>query len=514
MLGFLGISICLLRQSDKPSLNFHDVEAPVAIRTLFQANGLTCPWISPHLKGKITLDARGQKVELAIGKILPQVKGTYKYIGGEFFVFLNGMDNTPWTSPISQDEKTWNLDLDRADLRESLTSFFKQSHSSYRISPDVHGTVNFQLKNASTSKVLNYMIAGNGVRISKQNGMYVVSSLVSLLNEKIAGIDLHNLDIRDAVQNLMTPYGAHIRFEKSIAGAVSLHLGACTVELALQSILLQGNYTYRLENETFVVLYRGDPDPNPFSVRGVDITSDESMDFDFDNVPLWKALKQIFKASNASYSISPDIDGKVSLHLKHTSFGEALHEVLGPLHLTFDYLAGVFVVKRSTSVDLTTEPLFKLLPPTKISGDLRQALQTVFEQAGVSYWISPDVQGNVHYAIGSARLRDVLSGLLKQTRATYWLENGAFYVGAKPKSSQELLDHRIPLVEFDQVDAKEALRDFFGRNNVDYTISDKVEGCVTLYVRQVTFKQALDYLLKQLDATYRIEGGVFKIVRN
>ncbi len=514
MVGSIVFSAIVLRQATDPSLDFRNVPATTAIRTLFRANKFVCAWISPRVKGSITFDARGKKFELALGTLLTQIGATYRYAAGECFIFVPGDDDSPNVAPY-RPEKTSSVDFDGVDLREGLSHFFQSVGLSFRIEPDVRGKVQFQLKDAPISKILSYMMAGNGARTTNQNGTYVVSSVVSLLDEKVAGIDLCNLDIRDAVRNLLTPYGGRVRYESNIAGVVSFHSGACRVELALQNILSQCNYSYRLDHETFVVIDRGDPDLTRISVGGDDVTSNEAMDFDFDDTDLRQALKVIFKANNASYSISPDIDGKVSLHLKQASLEEALRNILGPFNLTYNYSGGVFLITRSKAVDLKTAPLLKRLPPYQFSDvDLRQALKTIFEQAGVSYWISPDIQGKVHFATGSAQLGDVLSRLLKKTDATYWYENGAFFIGAKPRSSQEILDHIVPLVEFNQVDVKEALREFFGRNNVDYTLSDKVEGSVNLYVRQVTFKQALDYLLKQLDATYRIEGGVFKIVRN
>ncbi len=66
---------------------------------------------------------------------------------------------------------------------------------------------------------------------------------------------------------------------------------------------------------------------------------------------------------------------------------------------------------------------------------------------------------------------------------------------------------------FDQADIRQALRDTFKRVGVSYSIAPEVQGVVTLELRNVTFEVALEHILRQVEATYRIEGGVFCIFR-
>ncbi|MFQ3586145.1 MAG: secretin and TonB N-terminal domain-containing protein [Fimbriimonadaceae bacterium] len=71
----------------------------------------------------------------------------------------------------------------------------------------------------------------------------------------------------------------------------------------------------------------------------------------------------------------------------------------------------------------------------------------------------------------------------------------------------------IPSLELEQADVREALRQLFRSVNVSYSISPDVQGTVTLSLRNVTFETALRNILNQVDATYRVEGGVFQIIR-
>src|SRR5579885_671321 len=71
----------------------------------------------------------------------------------------------------------------------------------------------------------------------------------------------------------------------------------------------------------------------------------------------------------------------------------------------------------------------------------------------------------------------------------------------------------IPSLELQQADVRDALRALFRNVNVNYSIAPEVQGTVTVSLKNVLFEQALQNILKQVDATYRIDSGVFEIVK-
>jgi hypothetical protein len=71
----------------------------------------------------------------------------------------------------------------------------------------------------------------------------------------------------------------------------------------------------------------------------------------------------------------------------------------------------------------------------------------------------------------------------------------------------------IPSMELQQADVRDALRALFRNVNVNYSIAPEVQGTVTVNLKNVLFETALRYILGQVDATYRIESGVYQIVR-
>lgn len=93
---------------------------------------------------------------------------------------------------------------------------------------------------------------------------------------------------------------------------------------------------------------------------------------------------------------------------------------------------------------------------------------------------------------------------------------GIFLVGATPvvASAQEDISQKtIPSLELDQADVREALRALFKNVNVSYSIAPEVQGTVTVSLKNVSFDLALQNILRQIDATYRVEGGVYEIVK-
>ena len=70
----------------------------------------------------------------------------------------------------------------------------------------------------------------------------------------------------------------------------------------------------------------------------------------------------------------------------------------------------------------------------------------------------------------------------------------------------------IAALDYEQTDVREALRNLFKMTGVSYTISPDVQGTVTIALRNVPFDTALQNITRQVEATYRIEGGVYQIV--
>jgi type II secretory pathway component GspD/PulD (secretin) len=71
----------------------------------------------------------------------------------------------------------------------------------------------------------------------------------------------------------------------------------------------------------------------------------------------------------------------------------------------------------------------------------------------------------------------------------------------------------VPFLEVNQADAREVIKRLFWDYHFAGTIAPEVQGTITLSLRNVDFDTALQNILRQVEATYRIDHGFFEIVR-
>jgi hypothetical protein len=71
----------------------------------------------------------------------------------------------------------------------------------------------------------------------------------------------------------------------------------------------------------------------------------------------------------------------------------------------------------------------------------------------------------------------------------------------------------IPSIELQGADIRDALAILFRNVGVSYTIAPDVQGTVTVNLKNVPFETALRNILNQADATYRVEAGIYQIIR-
>ncbi len=71
----------------------------------------------------------------------------------------------------------------------------------------------------------------------------------------------------------------------------------------------------------------------------------------------------------------------------------------------------------------------------------------------------------------------------------------------------------VPAIDLDQADVRDALKILFRATGANYTVASDVQGTVTVHLKDVAFETVLRNITNQVDATYRIEGGVYNIIK-
>lgn len=80
--------------------------------------------------------------------------------------------------------------------------------------------------------------------------------------------------------------------------------------------------------------------------------------------------------------------------------------------------------------------------------------------------------------------------------------------------AQEGVDDKIiPSIELNQAEIRDALRILFKNVGVSYSVDPTVVGTVTVDMKNQPFITVLRNILNQVDATYRVEAGIYVIVR-
>lgn len=89
---------------------------------------------------------------------------------------------------------------------------------------------------------------------------------------------------------------------------------------------------------------------------------------------------------------------------------------------------------------------------------------------------------------------------------------GALLTAPLSTVAQDVSNQRIPRLELDQADVRDALRILFRSVGANYTIAPEVQGTITVSLTDVPFETALRAVLQQVNATYRVEGGIYVII--
>jgi hypothetical protein len=73
-------------------------------------------------------------------------------------------------------------------------------------------------------------------------------------------------------------------------------------------------------------------------------------------------------------------------------------------------------------------------------------------------------------------------------------------------------DKIIESLDLDQADIRDALKIIFKHVGYSYSVDPGVQGTIVIHIEKKPFETVLRNVLNQVEATYRIEGGIYNIV--
>lgn len=146
-------------------------------------------------------------------------------------------------------------------------------------------------------------------------------------------------------------------------------------------------------------------------------------------------------------------------------------------------------------------------------------LKSIFDQAGLPFDIQKGISGLVTIEGRNVPFNVVRREILQQNDLVSDLVNDVWTIRKEkrlPTSSDTSLVHPssrlaenavIVRVDYDQADIHLVLKELFRSAGRGYTVDPKLNGFVTIGLRNLPFDRVLSLVLRQVDGAYRIEVG-------
>lgn len=256
-------------------------------------------------------------------------------------------------------------------------------------------------------------------------------------------------------------------------------------------------------------------------------------DLSIDNMPAHEAFKLLFRSFRRSLSLAPNVLGNITIFAHNVTFEQALRNMTGQIHATYRVVDGIYEIRGQGAIGvgvpvMSVQGLGRPLPPANHerlfsfkcnAEDVRAALKALFTTSQFSCIVDPNVQGWVTVDVNGVTLDTAVRNIVKQVNANFRTEGGVYLI-TKDAGAEGVSEGSFVLgppermhVRMDQVDVREAIRRIFRAVNSSYTIAPEVQGNVSLELQNVRFDIALENLVRQVDASFLIEGGVYNIVK-
>ncbi len=146
--------------------------------------------------------------------------------------------------------------------------------------------------------------------------------------------------------------------------------------------------------------------------------------------------------------------------------------------------------------------------------EVRGGLDVLLRQTGKAYAISSDVKGWVTLDLNNVSLETALNNIVQQISGSWWIENGVYHISANPKPGRQAHSgvtkaSTISELDFQGTDVREALKAISNGAGWTFRIDPSLQGEVHLKLKAVSFEDAIQKVLDQVNGTYRIEDGTY-----
>lgn len=218
----------------------------------------------------------------------------------------------------------------------------------------------------------------------------------------------------------------------------------------------------------------------------------EALTVEYQNAPAQQVIKELMRAMSASYSLSSNVNGKITLTMRQAHPRDILIQALRQLDASCRIERGVYEVYPLAELPIRMR--LRIL-----GGPLDMRLVVV--GVPVSEMLADELY--LYAAVG-----DKVVKLAKKDMAIV-----ASRALVPPPRESAISGPIVDSFDADGLDVREALRKLFRLTNFSYSIVPELQGTVTEHVLNAPFETVLRSILNQADGTFRKEGGVYQCVR-
>lgn len=231
--------------------------------------------------------------------------------------------SSPKVAPAAGPRELSEIQFRNADVREAIRSLFKRVNEPYSIDPAISGRVTLTLKRASLKQVLEAMLPQVDAEYRVEAGIYNVLSRRPSLNP----------------------------FQEAPPLGKPWPMPQVTQDVDHLYILREG-VLYKVQKSDLktvahrVVVGIG-PDPSNVSliVRGAESSQGPKVTLQgppYKQADVREVLRALFRQAGASYTISPEVEGKVTADFENVPLDQALRMLGRQVPFTFNVEVGIY----------------------------------------------------------------------------------------------------------------------------------------------------------------------------
>jgi type II secretory pathway component GspD/PulD (secretin) len=331
------------------------------------------------------------------------------------------------SSSMEMEHGLVNIKVDHMDVRTVVEDLMTLSGRRWSPLPrNVVGTVMVQFTRVPVETALLHVLRMVDAKYEVVDGVFVFTrnppleadqpATYSFRDNRFTHFDVSDGDVRLVLRQIMAATGNRYTIDSDLVGKVSLSLKDADVYRVLSSVLAQVGGLYETEGgayrftrtrrirvgggpEDVRLLVNGQPavaaPPKPFK-------DDQKLllDLKFEDADIREVLRSIFKKTNRSYAIDPDVVGPVTLTIKNVDWTVALDHALRQVDAHAVVEGGVIRVKRIPISPLPVsrvevENLDGLVKVTAVDADVQDVIRSILAKRKVGLTIDPDVKGRI-----------------------------------------------------------------------------------------------------------------------